>query len=422
MSAFKDVLSVFPKNKFLVHGGYHMADFSKEMDFAETDEDIALLRESISELANKFSDDYWRGKDEAREFPKEFFQALAQNDWLKLNIPKEYGGAQLGMVHVAEIIHGVAQSPGGVVGADLLMASLVFAGQTLMKFGKESVKEKYLRGLSEGKIICSFCLTEPNAGVNTPEIETFASFEGGGYLISGQKVWITLAHLADLMIVVARTAKREDVARRTDGITVFAVDAHENSARIRTKKIQGTALRPLTSSEVFFDNAQASESDILGERGKGWEVLSSLLNTERISTASMSIGVGEMVLEKAITYAKQRKVFGRPIGTYQGIQFPLAECKVDLEAAWLMTKKAAWLYDQGNDCAFEANAAAFLGAKAANFAVDRAMQTFGGTAFAISSNLERHWRDLRLFRSGPVPEEMVLNYIAQHVLGMPRAY
>ncbi|MDW7977714.1 MAG: acyl-CoA dehydrogenase, partial [Candidatus Caldarchaeum sp.] len=242
----------------------------------------------------------------------------------------------------------------------------------------------------------------------------------GGFRLNGQKIWITLAHMADIIVVVARTTPKEKARRRSEGLSLFLLDAKQEG--VKTSKIPGMALRPLTSNMVYFEDAWVPESNLLGELDRGWEALSTLLAAERVSTASISIGCGEYVLKKAVDYAVNRKVFGRPIGSNQAIQFPLAEAKAELETARLMTQKAAWLFDKGRDCFFEANVAAFTAARAAFKAADRAVQTFGGMGFAQEYDIERFFRDIRLFRTAPVPEEMVLNFIGTRILNMPRSF
>ncbi len=389
------------------------------MDFEET-EDHLLIRRTVSELVREFPDQYWRERDAKGEFPREFWNKMAEKGWFGVNIPEKYGGSGLGLVEASIVIHEVARSGGGVPAADLFMRTLLFAGQTILDYGSATVKEKYLPKIAQGQLICSFAHTEPNAGVNTFDVTTSAEEKGGRYHIRGQKIWITLAHMADVIIVVARTTPKDKVEKKSEGITLFLVNGKDQ--HVRTSKIPGMALNTLGSNMVFFDGVEVPAENIIGEKDKGWICLSSLLNAERIATASMSVGVGELVLERAVKYAKERVVFGRPIGMNQAIQFPLAHCKMQLEAAKLMALKAAWLFDKKKDCAFEANVAAYLGAKAAFEAADRAVQTLGGMGFAKEYDVERHWRDLRLFRTAPVPEEMVLNYVGQHVLGLPKSF
>ncbi len=370
----------------------------------------------------KFPDSYWRVYDESGEFPQEYFDALASNGWFKLNVPEELGGTGLGLSETSIAIHEMSNCCGMSAG-DIIMAICIFAIQTIKTFARGPLKERLLPELGDGKHIMSFALTEPTAGVNTLDIQTTAKKEGDGYVINGQKMWITLAHKASLMNVVARTTSKENAKKRTDGLTLFLVEKTKlKRGEIRSDRIDDISMRALGSNQVYLEDVFVSEENILGQLDKGWEVLPTLLNAERISTASMSLGLGQLVLRKATEYAKQRQVFGRPIGQNQAIQFPLARSKADLEGAWAVAQKAAWEFDHGEDCAVSANVAAYMGARAAFFAADRAIQTFGGLGYAKSTDIERHWRDSRLFRTGPVPEEMVLNFLGQRVLQLPRSY
>ncbi|MDA4131283.1 MAG: acyl-CoA/acyl-ACP dehydrogenase, partial [Thaumarchaeota archaeon] len=347
------------------------------------------MREGLSPIASKFPDIYWRERDDKAEFPQEYFDTLASAGWFNLNVPQELGGTGLGLTETSIVIHELSRKCGMAAG-DLIMAICVFAIQTIKTFAQNSLKERLLPELGAGKHIMSFALTEPAAGVNTLDIQTSAKKEGDGYVISGQKVWITLAHKATLMNVVARTTLKSDATKRTEGLSLFLVEmASLKKGQIRTKKIDDISMRALGSNEVFLEDVYVSKENVLGELDKGWEVLPILLNAERISTAAMGVGLGELVLKKAIDYAKNRIVFSKPIGANQAIQFPLARSKADLEGAWAVTQRAGWEFDNGLDCAISANVAAYIGARAAFFAADRAIQTFGGLGYAKSSDIER---------------------------------
>ncbi|MEM4573144.1 MAG: acyl-CoA dehydrogenase family protein [Candidatus Caldarchaeum sp.] len=389
------------------------------MDFDETEE-VAFIRRTVAEFMKKFPVEYWRRVDVERKFPEEYWRAAAEQGLLSINIPEKYGGLGMGLYEVSAAIIGVSGAGGGLPAGDLLMRNMVFAGLTIERYAKPDIKEKYLPRIARGELICSFAHTEPNAGVNTFDIQTSAEKDGNGYRLNGQKIWITLAHIADIIIVVARTTPKEKTRKKSEGLTLFLLDATQSG--VKTSKIPGMALRPLTSNVVYFEDAWAPEENVLGEVDKGWEALSGILNAERVCTASISLGCGEYLLSRAVDFATNRRVFGRPIGSNQAIQFPLAEVKAELETAKLMTQKAAWLFDKGRDCAFEANVAAFAAAKAAFKAADRAIQTFGGNGFAEDNDIERFFRDTRLFRTAPVPEEMVLNYIGTRILNLPRSF
>lgn len=391
------------------------------VDFDESDEQ-ELLRRSISEIASKFPDAYWREHDRRAEFPQEFFDLLARNGWFNLNVPKEYGGAGMGLTEVSIAIHEASRRCGMAAG-DILMAICTFGIQTIKSFAGEKVKSRLLPELGAGKHIFSFALTEPEAGVNTLDLATRAEKQGDGYVLNGHKTWITLAHEASLMSVVARTTRKEKASKRTEGLSIFLIETDKvERGKIKTGRIDDISMRALSSNEVFLEDVFVPEENLLGQLDRAWEILPALLNAERISTASMSIGVGELVLARASEYAKNRRVFSRPIGSNQAIQFPLARSLADLLSAWAVAQKAAWQFDNDLDCSVAANVAAYLGARAAFFAADKAMQTYGGMAFSPESDVERHWRDSRLFRTGPVPEEMVLNLLGQRVLGLPRSY
>jgi acyl-CoA dehydrogenase len=391
------------------------------LSFEET-EDQKLLREALSSLAMNYPDAYWRGRDEKGEFPQEYFEALATNGWFKLNVPESLGGTGMGLSEVSVAIHEMSKNCGMSAG-DILMAICVFAIQTIKTFARDSLKDRLLPELGAGKHIMSFALTEPTAGVNALDIQTSAKKEGDGYLINGQKIWITLAHKASLLNVVARTTPKDQTKKKTDGLTLFLVEKSELKAgQLRTERIDDISMRALGSNQMYLEDVYVSEENILGTVDRGWDMLPILLNAERISTASMSVGLGQLVLEKAVEYAKNRVVFGRPIGSNQAIQMPLARSKAELEGAWTITQRAAWEFDHGEDCAVAANVAAYMGARAAFFVSDKAIQVYGGLGYAKSTSIERHWRDSRLFRTGPVPEEMVLNFIGQRVLGLPRSY
>lgn len=384
-------------------------------------EDFKLLEENIRYSLSKYDDRYWREHDRKGDFPDEFYSELARGGFFSINVPEEFGGAGQGLRAVSFVIKEVSRSCGMSAG-DLIMATCVFGVQTLKSFACKELKQKLLPELAEGKHIVSFAITEPDAGVNTPEIKTYAEKSGKGFVINGRKIWTTLAHRASLIFVLARTKQLSKVEKKTDGLTVFLVEKERAVGSLNISRIEDISMRPLGSCEVVFENLYVPEENIVGKVDKAWDMLPTVLNAERISTASIGVGLGELLVMKAAEYAKVRKTFSRPIGSNQGIQFPLARAYSQLQAAWAVTQKAAWEFDSSMDCATDANVAAYMASKAAFFAADRAMQTFGGMAYAIDSDIERHWRDSRLLRTGPVPEEMVLSFIGQRVLALPRSY
>jgi acyl-CoA dehydrogenase len=383
-------------------------------------EDLVLLRRQAQELMRSFPVDYWREKDRDREFPREYFEAAARQGFFGITVPEEYGGLGMGMEAACAVMNEVARQGGGLPAGDIMMRELVFGGLAISGFGTKEAKEKYLPALVEGKVLMAIGHTEPNAGVNTFAIETKAVRKDGGFVVRGQKVWITLGHLADLVLLIARTTPTDPSQPKAHGLTVMLLETKGNS--VRAFPIRGMSLRPLTSTQFYIEDAWVPEENVLGEVDRGWDVLKHVFNAERLSTSSIAIGCGEYALSAAVRYAKERVVFGRPIGSNQGIQFPLAQTYAELYAAKLMTQYAARLFDSGKECAVEANAASLLSARAAFSAADRAVQTYGGMGFAEDNDMERFFRDVRLLKTGPVPEEMVLNFLATRGLGLPRSF
>jgi len=383
-------------------------------------EEQQLIINQIGKIVKSFPDDYWRMKDSKAEFPVELWQKLASGGWFGLNIPVEYGGAGLGMLELSLAVQAVAQSGAGVMGGNLFTVACGMVPNILVQSGSIKLKDRFLPLLAKGQLVCSIVMTEPGAGVDTFGISTFAEKNGDEYRLNGQKIWITFAPVSDLMLVLARTTPKSQVKLKTEGLSLFLLETKK--AGLKIERIEDISMRPLGSSTVYFDDTSIPAENLVGEEDMGWRTLAPVLNAERICTTSHVLGTGELVLEKATDYAKQRVVFGRPIGQNQGIQFPLADSKGRLEVARLMLLKAAWLYDRGRNCTFEAQLAGYVAAQAAFEAADRAIQTYGGMGFAVASDIERHWRDLRLWRTAPVPEQMVLSYIAHHVLGLPRSF
>ncbi len=389
------------------------------MDFTETEEQ-RLIRKSIAELVKRFPQEYWREKDWKEEFPQEYWDAMAEHGWSGLLVPEEYGGAGLTMYEAHIAMYEAARNGAGLPGGDLLMRTYIFGSYAINEFGSNELKEKWLPRIAEGKAIFSIGHTEPIAGVNTFDIETFAEHRAGEYIINGQKMWITLAHRADGILLVARTKHKEEVKRRSEGLTLFMVDTHES--KMKTARIPTVAMRPLGENMVYFEDTRVPEENVIGEVDKGWQYLARVFNAERVGTASVATGAGEFVVDLATDYAKNRVVFGKPIGSNQAINFPLAETKIYLEAAKLLLQKAAWLFATGQDPSIVGNMAAYIAAEAAFRAVDQAIQTYGGLGFSIETDIERYYRDLRLFKTAPIPREMVLNLIGRRVLGLPRTF
>jgi acyl-CoA dehydrogenase len=390
------------------------------MEFRLTDEQ-KMIAASARQVGERFGTDYWRKQDEAKAFPAEFWRAVCDAGLCGVALPEAVGGSGLGMLEMALIVENLAAAGGGSTVGQLFMINPIFGGVSISRFGSPAMKQDLLPRIISGEINCCMALTEPDAGSNTLEMRSFARAEGDGWRLNGRKIWITGVPDAAKMLVVARTRKLEEGGRRTDGLSMFMIDAaREGLAHHAIDKV-GT--NTLASSSVFFDDVRIEPHELVGTLHGGWRELLDVLNTERIVTTAGCVGTGELAIRLAVAYANERRVFGgTPVSAYQGLQFPLAQCHAEIEAARLLNYKAAAYCDAGLDYGSEANAAKLLAAQAVARATERAMQTMGGMGFAKECHVERLWRDCRLFRFAPVSEEMILNYIAVHDLGMPRSY
>lgn len=390
------------------------------MNFEITDEQ-KMMRDGVRQIAEDFGLDYWREKDDKHEFVHELWSELGKNGYIGVAVPEKFGGVGLGMMEMTMVIEELAKGGAGSTVAQLFMLTPVFGGVTIDLHGSEAQKEQYLTKMSAGQLNFCMALTEPNAGSNSLEITTTARKEEDHYVINGQKIWISGTDVADKMLIVARTTKRSEVQKKTDGISLFLVDTRDPA--ITLQPIEKVGTHCVRSDTVFIENLRVHKDNLIGEEGKGWSYLLDTLNAERIVTTAGLIGTGQLALQLAVNYAKERVVFNdTPIGAYQGIQFPLAKIRAELELAQLMNYKAAWLYDQKQPNGTEANMAKLIAAEAAFHACDQAMQVMGGYGYAKEYHIERLWRDVRLFKIAPVSEEMILNYISQHDLGLPRSY
>ena len=388
------------------------------MQLLETDEH-RLIRESIIKLCSEFSDDYWEEKDRETSFPFEFFDAMAQAGWIGIAMPEEYGGAGKGIQEAAIVLEEVAASGAAMNGATPLHLS-IFGMHPVVKHGSIEMREKYLPDVAIGKLHVAFGVTEPNAGSDTTSIETFARRDGDRYLVKGRKIWTTKAIESQKVLLLVRTQKKEDVDHKTGGMTLLLADLQRPEVVISPiPKLGRNAVR---TCEVVYEDLEVKLSDRVGEEGKGFRYLLDGLNAERILIAAESLGIGRAALKRAVRYANERVVFDRPIGKNQGIAFPLAEAKTKLDAAELMIKKAAWKLDNDLPCGTEANMAKWLAAEAGFFAADAAVQTHGGFGYAREYHVERYWREARLMKLAPISQEMILNFIAEHELGLPRSY
>lgn len=390
------------------------------MDFSQPEEH-RLLAETARRVGERFGLDYWRERDANKEFATAFWQAVCDAGLCGVAVPEEYGGSGLGMQEMAIIIENLAAAGGGSTIGQLFMNNPIFGGISIGKFGSAKMKSDYLPQLVRGEMCFAMALTEPDAGSNTLAMTTFAARDGDKWRINGGKIWITLVPQSQKMLVVARTTKAAEAPKRTFGISMFLIDTERKGLTHRPIDKLGTHTNP--SSLVYFEDVEVHADELVGTLDRGWPELLEVLNTERIVTTACLVGAGALALKLGVDYAGQRKVFGdKPIGAYQGLQFPLAQAHAELECARLMNYKAAWLHDNHLPYGSEANTAKLIASQAASAAIERAMQTMGGMGFAKETHLERLWRDARLFRFAPVSEEMILNFIAAHDLGMPRGY
>lgn len=388
------------------------------MNFALT-EDQEVIRKTVAELTRRFDDRYWMDRDQAHEFPTEFYDAVARGGWLGITIPEEYGGHGLGITEATLLLEEVARSGGAMNAASSIHLS-IFGMQPVVVHGSADLKRRTLPRIATGDLHVCFGVTEPGAGLDTSRITTFARRDGDHYVVDGRKVWISKAVESEKILLLTRTTRRDEVARPTDGMTLFLTDLDRDHVDVRPIAKMGR--NAVTSNEVFIDGLRVPAEDRVGEEGHGFRYLLDGLNPERMLIAAEALGIGRAALDKAVRYGNERIVFDRPIGMNQGLQFPLADSLARLDAAELVLRKATWLYDSGRPCGREANTAKYLCADAGFTAADRALQTHGGMGYAEEYHVARYFREARLLRIAPVSQEMVLNYLGSHVLGLPRSY
>jgi acyl-CoA dehydrogenase len=377
------------------------------------------IRDAIARLCAPFDDAYWLGKDRDGGFPEDFHRAFAAAGWLGICIPEQYGGAQLGIAEAAIMMQTVAQSGAGLSGASALHMN-IFGLNPVVKFGTPEQKSRMLPPLVAGSDKACFAVTEPNAGLDTLNLKTRAERAGNGYVVSGQKIWISTAQVATKVLLLARTTPAEQVRKRTEGLSLFYTDLDRRYVDVR--EIEKMGRKAVDSNELFIDGLPVPLEDRIGEEGKGFELILHGMNPERILIAAEAVGLGRAALAKAVGYANQRVVFNRPIGRNQAIQHPLAACWMELEAANLMTFRAADLYDAGEACAAEANAAKYLAGEAAFKTCETAVMSHGGMGYAKEFHVERYLRESLIVRIAPVTPHMILSFIAEKVLGLPRSY
>ncbi|TKC19453.1 acyl-CoA dehydrogenase family protein [Robertmurraya kyonggiensis] len=382
-----------------------------------TKQELELIRESVKALCTKFPEAYWRETDEKNAYPEEFIQALTKEGWLSVLIPEEYGGAGLGMVEACAILEEINRS-GGNSGAG---HAQMYTMGAVLRHGSEEQKRRYLPKVASGELrLQAFGITEPTAGSDTTSIETTAELKGDRYIVNGQKIWTSRAEYSDLMLLLARTTPKDQVNKKTDGLSLFLLDMKDQQHNITIRPID-TMINHATT-EVFFENVEIPVENLIGVEGKGFRYVLSGMNAERILIASESVGDGYYFVDKSVQYANERVVFNRPIGQNQGVQFPIAQSYMEIEAARLMRDKAAELFDAGENCAAEANMAKYLASEAAWKAANAAMSTYGGYGFATEYNIERKFREARLFIVAPITNNLVVSYVGQHVLGLPRSF
>lgn len=390
------------------------------MDF-RFDDSQRMMIDSARQIGERFGLEYWRRLDAEKSFPSEYWRTVCDAGLCGVALPEEHGGSGLGMLEMSLIVESLAATGGGSTVGQLFMINPIFGGVSISRFGNEKMRAELLPKIISGEINCCMALTEPDAGTNTLEITTFAAADGDGWRLNGRKIWITGVESASKMLVIARTKKVAQSTSRSDGLSMFMIDVKREGLSHTPIDKLGTCT--LDSSSVFFDDVRIEPDELIGTLHKGWRELLDVLNTERIVTTAGLVGTGELAIRLAVEYANNRKVFGdKPISAYQGLQFPLAQCHVEVEAARLLNYKAATNFDMGLPYGSEANAAKLLAAQAVSRATERAMQTMGGMGYSKEFHLERLWRDCRLFRFAPVSEEMILNYVANHDLKMPRSY
>jgi len=388
------------------------------MDFAPTPEQ-ERIREAVGKLCAQFGDDYWLKKDKEGGFPVELHQALARDGWLGIAMPEKYGGSGLGIAEAAIMMQAIAESGAGFSGASAVHMN-IFGLNPVVVYGTDEQKKRMLPGLIEGKERACFAVTEPNTGLNTTRIKTRAEKKGGKYVISGQKVWISTAQVAEKVLLLARTTPLEECRRPAMGLSLFYTDFDRKHIEVR--EIEKMGRKAVDSNQVFFDGLPVPAADRIGEEGRGFEYILHGMNPERALIAAESVGLGRCAVARAANYAKERIVFDRPIGKNQAIQHPLAANWMALEAASLMVSKAAWLYDQGKPCGAEANAAKYLAGEACFDACQQAVMTHGGFGYAREYHVERYLRESLVGRIAPVSPQLILCFIAERVLGLPKSY
>ena len=388
------------------------------MDFSLTQDQQAVC-DAVQKICAGFDDDYWLEHDNSGEFPEDFYRAIADGGWLGIAMPEEYGGAGLGVTAAALMMHAVAGSAGGMSAASAIHLN-IFGPHPIVVFGNAEQRQRWLPELISGRSRSCFGVTEADAGLNTTSIKTRAERSGDGYVVNGTKIWTSSAQVADKIMLLVRTTPKEECERPTEGMTMFFTDLNRDYCKVQAIPKMGRAA--VDSNEVFIDALPVPMEDRIGEEGQGFKYLLHSLNPERILIGVEAIGIGQNALCRATQYAKEREVFDRPIGQNQSIQHPLAQSWMELEAAFLMAMRAAALYDNGEPCGVEANAAKYLGAEAGFQSCTRAVMTHGGMGYAKEYHVERLLREVMIARLAPISPQLILCNIAEKALGLPKSY
>jgi acyl-CoA dehydrogenase len=388
------------------------------MDFALSANQESI-RDAVARICTRFDDAYWLKKDKEGGFPSDFHKAMAEAGWLGICIPEEYGGSGLGILDAAIMMRTIAESGAGMSGASAIHMN-VFGLNPVVVFGSKEQCARMLPGIVDGHERACFAVTEPNTGLNTTQLKTRAVRSGDKYVVNGQKVWISTAQVAEKILLLARTTPLEEVKSPTHGLSLFYTDF--DRSRITVHEIEKMGRKPVDSNELFFEDFEIPVEDRLGEEGRGFEYILHGMNPERILIAAEAVGLGHLALSRASGYAKTRNVFSRPIGKNQAIQHPLAKNWMELEAAWLMTLQAGWQYDQGMACGPAANSAKYLAAEAGFHACEQALMTHGGFGYAKEYHVERYFRESLIPRIAPISPQLILSFIAEKVLGLPKSY
>ena len=388
------------------------------MNFAFTPEQEAI-REAVIRVCAPFDAHYWLEKDRHGGFPLDFHQAIADAGWLGVCMPEEYGGAGLGIMEAAIVVQAISESGAGMSGVSAVHMN-IFGLNPVVMYGTPEQKRRILPPLISGKEKACFAVTEPNTGLNTTQLKTFARREGDGYVVTGQKVWITTAQVTEKMLLLARTTPLEDCKKPTDGLSLFYTNLDRRFVDVR--EIEKLGRKCVDSNELFIDKLPVPAEDLIGKEGEGFRNILHGMNPERALAAAAGVGLGRVALKRAAEYAKERIVFDRPIGKNQGVQHPLAKCWMELEAANLMVMQAAWKYDQGLPCGAEANAAKYLAGEAGFKACEATVLMHGGFGYAKEYHVERYFRESMLLRIAPISIQLIMCYIAEKVLGLPKSY